>query len=43
MLITVKLNDDPRFKTYKVANVRSERLLPAEFETGELSAAQRGP
>jgi hypothetical protein len=43
VLIAVKLNDEPHFKTHKVSNVWSDWLLSAEFETGELSAAQRGP
>ena len=43
VLITIKLDNEPRFKTDKVSNVGTNGLLSAEFEARKLSAAQRSP
>ena len=43
MLVTVQLNDKPRFKADKIDNVRSDGLLTAKLESGELTAPQSLP
>ena len=43
MLVTVQLNDKPRFKADKIDDVRSDGLLTAKLESGELTAPQSLP
>ena len=43
VLTTIKFNDEHRLKAHKIHDIRPNRLLPAEFEGGELPAAQGMP
>ena len=40
MLTTIQLNDQFRLETDEIRNLRSERMLPAESKSIQLSAAQ---
>jgi hypothetical protein len=43
MLAAVQFNDQSGLETYEIRNIRTDRLLAAEFETCELTAAQGKP
>jgi hypothetical protein len=43
MLTAVQFNDKPCFEAYEIHNIGPNRLLAAEFETCELTAAQGKP